>query len=152
MPGHELAIQVDLASRAPDTWEGTISIPSQNVKGFPLSALTVKDSAVGFAMKGVPGDPQFQGTLSKDGRAMSGGVGAPAAPVGMFEGHGDIGAVQRAGAATYDAATRTYTVAGSGENIWDTAEPSIWASVSGLHAAEGCGARAHPGERPFHHV
>jgi hypothetical protein len=72
VPGQELAIQVDLASKAADTWEGAITIPTQNLKAFPLSAITVKDGAVGFAMKGVPGDPKFLGKLSADSHSISG--------------------------------------------------------------------------------
>ena len=43
---------------------------------------------------------------------------AASAPVGLFEGHGDVGAVLHAGSAEYDAAKRSYTIAGSGENMW----------------------------------
>jgi len=38
--------------------------------------------------------------------------------VGVFEGSGDIGKVAHAGSVAYDAAKETYTVAGSGENMW----------------------------------
>ena len=72
MPGQELAISVDLALNAEAKWEGTIGIPAQNVKALPLSDITVKENAVGFAMKGVPGDPQFAGTVSKDGKSIAG--------------------------------------------------------------------------------
>jgi len=72
VPGEELAISVDLASNADATWEGAIAIPAQNVKALPLSDITVKGSAVGFAMKGVPGNPQFAGTVSKDGKSIAG--------------------------------------------------------------------------------
>ena len=43
---------------------------------------------------------------------------AASAPGGLFEGHGDVGAVLHAGSAEYDAAKRSYTIAGSGENMW----------------------------------
>ena len=72
VPGQELAIQVDLANKDADRWVGTIAIPAQNLKGFPLSDITVTGNAVAFAMKGVPGDPRFTGTLSADGKSMSG--------------------------------------------------------------------------------
>ena len=72
VPGQELAILVDLSLNADATWEGTIAIPAQNVKALPLSDITVKPSAVGFAMKGVPGGPQFAGTVSKDGKSIAG--------------------------------------------------------------------------------
>ena len=72
VPGQELAISVDLAPNTDAKWEGAIAIPAQNVKALPLSDITVKGSAVGFAMKGVPGDPQFAGTVSKDGTSIAG--------------------------------------------------------------------------------
>lgn len=72
VPGQGLAIEVDLANKEAQVWVGTITIPAQNVKAFRLSDITVTGSAVAFAMKGVPGDPRFAGTLSADGKSMSG--------------------------------------------------------------------------------
>jgi Tol biopolymer transport system component len=43
-------------------------------------------------------------------------------PVGLFEGHGDVGAVLHAGSVEFDAAQRSYTIAGSGENMWFAAD------------------------------
>jgi len=71
VPGQELKIEIDLAPRG-EKWEGTISIPAQGLKGFPLSAITVQGDSVSFAMNGVPGDPQFKGTVSKDAKSVSG--------------------------------------------------------------------------------
>jgi hypothetical protein len=71
IPGKELKIEVDLA-RAGDVWEGTINIPDQGLKAFPLTAIAVKADTVAFAMKNVPGAPQFSGTVSKDGKQISG--------------------------------------------------------------------------------
>ncbi len=39
-------------------------------------------------------------------------------PGGLFEGHGDVGAARHPGSVEYDAAKRSYTIAGSGENMW----------------------------------
>jgi hypothetical protein len=39
-------------------------------------------------------------------------------PVGIFDCHGDIGEVLHPGSASFDAAARTYTISGSGENMW----------------------------------
>ena len=72
VPGQALAIVVDLAPKEGQPWVGAISIPAQNLKGFPLSDITVAGNAVGFGMKGVPGDPRFKGTLSADGKAIAG--------------------------------------------------------------------------------
>lgn len=39
-------------------------------------------------------------------------------PVGIFEGSQDVGSVLHRGSTTFDAAKQSYTVAGSGENMW----------------------------------
>lgn len=56
-----------------------------------------------------------------------------AAPVGMFEGHGDVGTVLHAGSAEYDSAKQAYTITGSGENMWSVADAFqfVWKKVSG---------------------
>jgi len=72
VPGQPLAISVELSPTAGGAWRGAISIPAQNVSAFPLSDITVKDAEVGFAMKGVPGDPTFKGKVAGDPRTMSG--------------------------------------------------------------------------------
>jgi uncharacterized protein len=50
----------------------SINVPVQGLKGFPLSAISVQNDAVTFAMKGVPGDPLFTGTVSTDAKTLSG--------------------------------------------------------------------------------
>jgi len=56
-----------------------------------------------------------------------------AGPVGIFEGHGDVGTVLHPGSAEYDAAAKTYTIAGSGENMWAAADAFqfVWKKASG---------------------
>src|SRR6266446_7113872 len=56
-----------------------------------------------------------------------------AAATGIFEGHGDVGTVLHEGSAEYDAAKRSYTIAGSGENMWfgSDAFQFVWKKVSG---------------------
>jgi hypothetical protein len=63
----------------------------------------------------------------------------PAAPaqspagLGIFENHADVGAVLHAGATEYDATRRTYTLSGSGENMWFASDAFqfAWKKVSG---------------------
>jgi TolB protein len=60
--------------------------------------------------------------------------GAPAtAPLGIFESHGDVGTVLHIGSVEYDAAKRSYTIAGSGENMWlaSDAFQFVWKKMSG---------------------
>src|ERR1700687_2616185 len=54
-------------------------------------------------------------------------------PVGAFESHHDVGIAQRTGSAEYDAAERSYTMAGSGENMWLGADACqfAWKKMSG---------------------
>jgi hypothetical protein len=70
--GPELAVEVDLAPKGADAWHGTISIPSQGTKGIPLSEVSVKGTAVTFAIPGAPGNPRYAGTLSADGKTITG--------------------------------------------------------------------------------
>ena len=56
-----------------------------------------------------------------------------APPVGIFESHGDVGTVLHAGSVDYDAAKKTYTISGSGENMWSVADAFqfVWKKMSG---------------------
>lgn len=53
--------------------------------------------------------------------------------VGIFEGHQDVGAVLHPGSTTFDAAKQSYTVAGSGENMWFGRDDFqfAWKKISG---------------------
>ena len=60
---------------------------------------------------------------------------APAAPraVGEFEDHSNVGKVDLAGSADYDAGRGEYRVTGSGENVWGKADAFhfLWRKASG---------------------
>jgi TolB protein len=53
--------------------------------------------------------------------------------LGIFENHSDVGTVLRAGSVDYDAQKGTYTISGSGENMWsvEDAFQFVWKRVSG---------------------
>ena len=53
--------------------------------------------------------------------------------LGVFEASGDVGTVLHAGSVEYDAAKGTYTIAGSGENMWfgKDAYQFVWKRMSG---------------------
>jgi TolB protein len=53
--------------------------------------------------------------------------------LGIFEDHTDVGTVLHAGSVDYDSANKTYTIAGSGENMWSTADAFqfVWKRLSG---------------------
>ncbi len=54
-------------------------------------------------------------------------------PLGIFENQGDVGTVLYPGSVAFDVATRSYTVAGSGENMWSTKDAFhyVWKKTSG---------------------
>src|SRR5277367_6259551 len=55
------------------------------------------------------------------------------APVGIFEGHSDVGTVLHPGSVDYNPAKKTYTITGSGENMWLAADAFqfAWKKMSG---------------------
>src|SRR5436189_925218 len=65
-------------------------------------------------------------------RARQAGATA-ATPAGTFDSHGDVGTVLHPGSVEYDSAKRSYTIAGSGENIWlgSDAFQFAWKKLSG---------------------
>ena len=73
IPGQPITVKVDPTINDSD-WSGTIDIPTQGAKGLPLSDILVveEDSSlrVKFSIRGVPGNPTFDGQL-QDG-AISG--------------------------------------------------------------------------------
>ena len=54
-------------------------------------------------------------------------------PLGIFQNHSDIGTTLHAGSTQYDSAHHTYTLTGSGENMWFTTDAFHfnWKQVSG---------------------
>ncbi|MGE5802629.1 MAG: TolB family protein [Gemmatimonadota bacterium] len=54
-------------------------------------------------------------------------------PVGVFDAHSDVGRVRRAGSASYDPQSQSYTIAGSGQNMWETRDDFhfVWKRLSG---------------------
>ena len=66
-------------------------------------------------------------------RARTQSSAIAAAPVGIFESHGDVGTVIHGGSVEYDAAKHSYTIAGSGENMWSASDAFqfVWKKMSG---------------------
>src|ERR1700691_2650448 len=58
---------------------------------------------------------------------------AQSQPLGIFTDHQDVGTVLHPGSAVYDAARQTYTLSGSGENMWFGVDDFhyVWKKVSG---------------------
>src|SRR5574341_1707877 len=64
---------------------------------------------------------------------QAGAVFAQNSTIGLFDKHGDIGTVAKPGSVEYDAAQKTYFVAGGGENMWFATDAFhfVWKQASG---------------------
>ena len=82
------------------------------------------------AMKSLSRRTVFVGLIA----AFSGSGGAvQAGQLGIFEAHGDVGAVGLKGGVAYDAKAGTYTVTGGGENMWFSTDALhfVWKQAQG---------------------
>jgi hypothetical protein len=112
-PDQDLAIEVDLAQNPKGEWMGSIDIPPQGLKGFPLSDVAVNGTAVGFAMKNVPGDPKFDGKLSADAKSISGA---------FTQGGADLTfSLKRTGDAVIEAPAKSTAIGKELEGLWEGA-------------------------------
>jgi hypothetical protein len=111
VPGNALGIQVDLAKNAKGEWMGTIDIPAQHLKGFLLSSVAVKGNAVSFRMKGPQGDPKFDGSLSADGKSLSGNFTQGGAALTF--------ALKRIGEARIETPAKSTAIAKDLEGAWE---------------------------------
>jgi hypothetical protein len=76
MPFGEVRFEIDLAPDVHGRLSGTLSIPDQKLKGFPLSSVSVDSNGITFAVRNGQGGT-FRGTLSADRRSMTGTASAP---------------------------------------------------------------------------
>lgn len=70
-PGKDVKIEIDLAKKD-GKLAGTFGTPEQNESGIPLSNVAAQGTTVTFELKVSSGGGTFQGTLSADGKSMSG--------------------------------------------------------------------------------
>jgi hypothetical protein len=122
-PSGPVAIAVDLAQGEKGKWVGEISIPSQNLSGYPLSNLKTEGVNVSFEMRGAPGVPAFNGKLSEDGKSISGNMAHGKATMTFkLERKGDAKLIESAPAAGgASKAGPAPNIAGSWEGTLDAA-------------------------------
>jgi hypothetical protein len=71
-PEMSISIQVDLTRNSAGQLTGTISVPPQNLKGFPLVIESAEGRAISFRFRGAPGNRLFQGVIAEDSGSISG--------------------------------------------------------------------------------
>jgi hypothetical protein len=67
----EVAIDIDLAKNARGALDGTFSQPDQNIKGLPLSTVSLAGQTVSFEIKSTGGGGVFRGSMA-DATSMTG--------------------------------------------------------------------------------
>jgi hypothetical protein len=67
VPCGDVEAVVDLARNEGKSWIGSMVAPALALPGTPVSELSVEGGQVRFTLKGVLGDPRFEGRLGKDG-------------------------------------------------------------------------------------
>jgi hypothetical protein len=70
-PAAQLRIEVDLLQDRNGDIAGTMSVPGQNIKGLRLLKVAVEGPSIRFSARK---DQTFSGTLSADGKSMSGNL------------------------------------------------------------------------------
>ena len=108
LPGADVEAVVDLARIEGKAWVGSMLAPALALPGTPVSELSVDGAQVKFTLKGVLGDPRFEGRL-KDG-ALAGQmiVGGNQAP---FE-------LKKTGAPQVETPPRSTPVGKAFEGVW----------------------------------
>ena len=71
-PEMSIRIEVDLVRNSSGELAGTINVPPQNLRGFPLVFESVTGRSINFRFRGTPGNRMFQGVLAEDGTSISG--------------------------------------------------------------------------------
>jgi hypothetical protein len=71
-PRGEVLLSVELTANQAGALQGTVDCHRLGVRGFKVDVVKVVDSAVEFALPGLPGDPRFSGKLAADGASIAG--------------------------------------------------------------------------------
>lgn len=71
-PQMETAIEIDLARNGAGVLIGTFGQPGERLTGLPLSDIALDGTSIRFQIKGKAGERAFDGTLSADGKSITG--------------------------------------------------------------------------------
>src|SRR5262249_27356165 len=74
VPEKEVKIEVDLSKKPNGDLVGTFGQPAQSIKGLPLSTVAVNGRSVRFVLQADANPSTFEGSLSEDGKSISGNV------------------------------------------------------------------------------
>jgi len=109
--GLQLNFEIDLAKNSQGELVGTLGSAAQNLKGLPLSQFAVEGQSVRFQVKGSPGERAFKGTISDDGKSISGNYSQGGYTIPF--------SVTRTGDARIEAAVKNPPISKALEGVWN---------------------------------
>ena len=114
-PSMEVTIEIDLAKNAKGELAGTFGQAMENIKGLPLTTVTVEGRAIRMLLRPGAGGGTFNGTLAADGKSIAGDF------VMAEGGHTIPFTLTRTGDARIAAAPKSPPIAKELEGTWNGA-------------------------------
>lgn len=68
----EMIFHLSAPAKEAQPWSGTFDVPMQNAMGLDLGNIVIRENAIQFDLKGVPGNANFEGKLAADGLTIEG--------------------------------------------------------------------------------
>lgn len=68
----EIVFHLQPPAKSGEAFSGTFDVPVQSVKGFALEKVEIRGQTIKFQLGGVPGNANYEGTISKDSKTIQG--------------------------------------------------------------------------------
>src|SRR5260370_6784377 len=107
----ELNFEIDLARNSTGEFKGAVKQPLEHLTGLPLASIAVDGKSVRFQVKGTPGERAFKGTISDDGKSISGDYSQGGYTIPF--------SVTRTGDARFEAAVKNAPIGKELEGVWN---------------------------------
>jgi hypothetical protein len=110
-PTADVNFEVDLAKNSQGELTGTFGNTGENLKGLPLSNISVDGKSLRFQIKGAPGERAFKGTISDDGKSIAGDYSQRGYTIPF--------SLTRTGDAKFEAAVKNAAIGKELEGVWN---------------------------------
>jgi hypothetical protein len=107
----ELSFEIDLDKNSTGEFTGALNQPSEHITGLPLANIVIDDKSVRFQIKGAVGERAFKGTLSDDGKSISGDYSQGGYTIPF--------SVTRTGDPKFEAAVKNAAIGKELEGVWN---------------------------------
>ena len=107
----QLNFEIDLARNRTGEFTGAVNQPLEHLTGLPLANIVVDGKSVRFQVKGTPGERAFKGTISDDGKSISGDYSQSGFSVPF--------SITRTGDARFESPAKNAPVGKELEGVWN---------------------------------